>query len=133
MKLNISQPLTTLLISVPRAEIGSSSTKVAVVALFALTLWMAAIVPSATFLARLPKWILVLMSAGLLIAQAIFTFGSPLAGLIYWSSCSLAAVFLLPLVAMLLLIGLFRSEPPRFVVPQIGLCFLLGILCFITR
>jgi len=123
-----------LLASFPWAfEVGSISTKVAVVVLFALTLWVAAIVPAATLLTRLPKWILVLLSTGLLIAQGIFTFGSPLAGVIYWLSCSLAAAVLLPVATILLVIGLLRSRTPRFFVPQIGVCILLGILCLITR
>jgi hypothetical protein len=54
-------------------EIGSLSTKIAVVVLFTLTLWVAAIVPATTLLTRLPKWILVLLSTGLIIAQIIFT------------------------------------------------------------
>jgi hypothetical protein len=114
-------------------EVGSISTKVAVLVLFALTLWLAAIVPADTFVTRLPKWILVLLSTGLLIAQAIFTFGSPLAGVIYWLSWSLAAAVLLPVAMILVVIGFFRGQSPRFLVPQIGICILLGILCLITR
>jgi hypothetical protein len=114
-------------------EVGSISTTVMVVVSFALASWVAAIVPAATFLTRLPKWILVLVSTGLLIAQAIFTFGSPLAGIIYWLSWRLAAAVLLPMAMILLVIGLFRGQSPRVLLPQICICALLGILCLITR
>jgi hypothetical protein len=133
MRLNVCQPLWIFMVAVPHwFDIGALVTKVAVIGLFILTLSLAVIVPSATFLTRVSKWILVLMSSSLLIAHAIFTFGSPLAGVIYWSSCSLAGTVLLPLVAILLVIGLFRGESRRFVLPQIAVCSLLGVLCFTT-
>lgn len=134
MTLSLYQLLPNFLISPARPfEIGSLQTKISVIVLLAFTLWVASIVPGTTLLARLPKWILVLMSIGLLIAQAIFTLGSQLAGVIYWSSCSLAAEVLLPFVAVLLVIGLRRGEPPRFVALQFGACFLVGTLCLVTR
>jgi len=123
-----------LILSSPWAfDLGSIYTKVAVVVLFGLTVFVTAVTPGATFLTRLPKWFLMLVSTGLLISHAIFTFGSPLAGVIYWLSCSLAAAVLLPAALILLVTVSFRSQPPRSVVPQIGVCMLLGILCLITR
>jgi membrane protein YdbS with pleckstrin-like domain len=133
MHLISCQPLSiVILIGSHWLEIGSFQAKVATIGLFIVTVLFAALAPNVTFLARLPKWILALISTGLLIAQAIFTFGSPLAGVIYWSSFSLAAAVLLPLVAILLVVGLFRRESLRFVLPQIAVCILLGILCFTT-
>lgn len=113
-------------------EIGSLPTTLAVIGLSILTIAPGTSAPSEAFLTRLPKWILVLICTWLLIAQAIFVFGSPLAGVIYWSSCSLAATLLLPLAALLLVIGLFRSEPPRALLPRIVVYILLGLLCFMT-
>jgi len=120
------------MLTIPRTfDLGSNSIKVAVVAVFVVTLCVA-VIPSLTSAGRLAKWLVVSISSGLLIAQTVFTFGSPEAGVIYWYSFSLAATVVLPAVAVLLVIGVFRNESRRFVLPHLGICILLGMLCLFT-
>jgi hypothetical protein len=134
MQLNSCQPLSIIVLAGRPNwfEIGSLPTTLAVIGLLILTISPLTSAPGATFPARLAKWILVLISTWLLIAEAIFIFGSPLAGVVYWSSCSLAATLLLPLAMLLLMVGSFRSGSLRPFLPLIAACMLLALLCFVA-
>jgi hypothetical protein len=83
---------------------------VAVLAVLAIAIVLAAVCRPTTAWARTAKAMILTSCGALVIAGAIFQFGNPLAGSIYWSAVQWASAVLLPVAVVLLAIGWWKRE-----------------------
>lgn len=92
------------------APIGTFAATVGILAVLAVAIVLAAVCRPATAWGRTAKAMILLSCGALVIAGAIFQFGSPVAGSIYWSAVQLASAVLLPVSVVLVAIGWRKKE-----------------------
>ena len=92
------------------APIGSFAANVGVLAVLAIAIVLAAVCRPSTAWAKTAKAMILTSCGALVIADAIYQFGNPLAGSIYWSAVQLGSAVLLPLSVVLLGIGWWKKE-----------------------
>jgi hypothetical protein len=92
------------------APIGTLAAHVGVLAVLAIAIVLAAVCRPTTPWAKTAKAMILTSCIALVIADAIFQFGSPLSGSIYWSAVQLASAVLLPVSVVLVAIGWRKKE-----------------------
>src|SRR6266536_2808119 len=89
----------------PGVPIGSDFLDALVALTFIATIVSSCMMHARTFAGTLAKWLLLIFCVAMIVATAVYRFGSPLAGVGYWMAVRTLGVAWLPVCAITLIVA----------------------------